>query len=75
MGPRNRWGWRRKGEFEEAVFAETDRYPRISIHLWVGIRIDFKSRISIFEETVKSVVEVEALESSGFLKMADERFG
>jgi hypothetical protein len=67
--------WRRKGEYEEGIVGETDKYPRISIRSWVAIGIDFKSRLSIFEETVNSDVDVEALESSGFLRMADERFG
>jgi hypothetical protein len=56
MGPDNRWVWRRRGEYEEGIFAEADKYPRISIHLWVPIGIRFKSCISIFEETVNSNV-------------------
>jgi hypothetical protein len=75
MGPVNRWVRRRRGEYEEGIFAETDKYPRISIHLWAAIGIGFKSRVVIFEETVNLDVYVEALESSGFLRMADERFG
>jgi hypothetical protein len=45
------------------------------IHLWGAIGIGFKSRISISEETVNSNVSVEAPESRGLLRMADERFG
>jgi hypothetical protein len=67
--------WRRRGESEEGIFAKTEKYPLISIHLWAATKIGFKSRISNFEETVNSDVYVEALESSGFLRMSDERFG
>jgi hypothetical protein len=52
MGLDNRRVWRRRGEYEEGIVAETDKYPRISIHLWPAIEIGFKSRILIFEETV-----------------------
>jgi hypothetical protein len=32
MGPDNRRMWRRRGEYEDGIFAEADKYPRISIH-------------------------------------------
>jgi hypothetical protein len=56
MGPDNHWGWRRRGECEEGVFAESDKYPKISIHLWAAVVIGFKFWISIFKEAVNSDV-------------------
>jgi hypothetical protein len=37
MGPDSRWIWRRRGEYSEGIFAETEKYARISIHIWAAI--------------------------------------
>jgi hypothetical protein len=73
--PDNRWVWRWREEYEEGIFAEIDKYPRILIHLSTAIGIGFESRILVFEETINSDDYVEALESSEFLRMADEKYG
>jgi hypothetical protein len=75
MAPDNRWVWKKRGEYEEGISAESDKYSRISIHLSAAIGIRFTSRISIFKEIVNSDVSVEALGSSRLLRTADERFG
>jgi hypothetical protein len=67
--------WRKRGEYDEGIFTKIDKYPRISIQLCAAIGIGSKSRISTFEETVNSDICIEALESSGFLRMPVERFG
>jgi hypothetical protein len=50
MGLDNRWVWRRRGEYEEEIFAEAGKYPRISVHFWAAIGIGLKSRISNLNE-------------------------
>jgi transposase len=75
MGPDNRWVWRRRGEYDEPIFAQSDKYPRISIHLWAAIGVGFKSSLIFFEKTVDSDVYVESLKNSGFVNLADMTFG
>jgi hypothetical protein len=75
MGPDNRWIWRRRGEYEDTVFSETDKYPKISIHLWGAIGLGFKSDLIFFERTVSSDVYVGSLRSSGFVEATDATFG
>jgi hypothetical protein len=75
MGPDNCWIWERCGEYEETVFAETDKYAPISIHLWRAIGVGFKSPLVFFEENVNSNVCVNSLKGSGFVELADMTFG
>jgi hypothetical protein len=75
MGPDNRWVWRR-GENMRKGFSPRLRNTRESRFIY-GRRLGLVLHLvfSIFEETANSDVYVEALESSEFLRMADERFG
>jgi hypothetical protein len=57
------------------VFGETDKYPKISVHLWGAIGVGFKSELIFFERTVNSDVYVDSLKSSGFVDLADATFG
>jgi hypothetical protein len=54
MSPDNRWIWRRRGECEEAVFAETDKYPKTCVHLWGAIGVGFKSPLIFIDGTVNA---------------------
>jgi hypothetical protein len=56
------------------VFAETDEYSPISIHLWGAIDVGFKSPLVFFEENVNSDVYVNSLKGSEFVELADMAF-
>jgi hypothetical protein len=75
MGPDNHWIWRRRGEYEKDFFAETDKFFKISIHVWGAIGVGFKSSLIIFEQNVNSAIYVDALIKSGFVGLANARFG
>jgi hypothetical protein len=75
MGPDSRSIWRRRGEYEETVFAETDKYPKISVHLWGAIGVGFRSPVAFFDKTVNSEVYVTSLKTSGFVGLADATLG
>jgi hypothetical protein len=52
MGPDNHWVWRRRGEYTEGVFAEPNKYTKISIHVWAVIGSGFKFPFIIFAKSV-----------------------
>jgi hypothetical protein len=75
MGPDNRWVWRRRGEYPEGVFAATDKYAKISIHVWGAIGRGFKSNLIIFATNVDSDVYIQELVNSGFCEAANATYG
>jgi hypothetical protein len=75
MGPENYWIWRRRGEYEEGICAETDKFSKISIHVWGAIGVGFKSSLIIFEQNVNSAIEADALLKSGFVGLVNGTFG
>jgi transposase len=75
MGPDNRWVWRRYGDCSEKIFAPTDKYAKISIHVWGAIGVGFKSELIIFTENVSAEVYTNEIEKSGFIQAADQQFG
>jgi hypothetical protein len=75
MGPDNHWIWRRRGEYEKGFFAETDKFPKISIYVWGAVGVGFKSSLTIFEQNVNSASCADALIKSGFVRLANVTFG
>jgi hypothetical protein len=75
MGPDNRWVWRRFGDYSEKIFAPTDKYAKISIHVWGAIGVGFKSELIIFTSNVDAEVYTNEIEKSGFIEAADQKFG
>jgi hypothetical protein len=75
MGPDNRWIWRRWAECEETVFAEIDKYPKISVDLWGAVGVGFKSPFISFDRTVNSEVYVTSFKTSDFVGLADATLG
>jgi hypothetical protein len=62
MGPDNHWVWRRGGEYSEGVFAETNKYTKISIHAWAAIGSGFKFPLIIFTKNVDLTHYIDSLQ-------------
>jgi hypothetical protein len=67
--------WWRCGEYKEGIFAETRKFPKISVHIWAAISISFKLPLEIFEENMSSVVYLKAVLKSGFMSLAKTTLG
>jgi hypothetical protein len=75
MGPDNHWVWRRRGEYSEGVFAETNKYTKIPIRMWATIGSGFKFSHIIFAKNVDSNHCIDSLQKSEFFESADGKFG
>jgi hypothetical protein len=74
MGPDDRWVWKRRAQYSEAGFAETNNDAKISVHVRAAIGIGFKSPLLVFEQNVDSMHDIDSLQKSGFFGLADGRF-
>jgi hypothetical protein len=67
MGPDNHWVWRRRGEYSEGGFAETNKYTKISIHMWAAIGSGFKFPLIIFTKDVDPTHYIDSLQKKWIL--------
>jgi hypothetical protein len=75
MGSNNRSLRRRRGEYSEGVFAETDKYAKISVHVGAVIATEFKFSLVVFEKNLDSADYIDSRQKSEFFVLADSRFG
>jgi hypothetical protein len=75
MGSDSHWIWRMRGEYKEETFAETDKFSKISIHVWGAIGVGFKSSLIILEQNVDCAIYAAPLIKSEFVGLANATFG
>jgi hypothetical protein len=62
------------GDYPEGTFAPTDKFAKISIHVWGAIGVGFKSMLIVFVTNVNSAVYVRGLVHSVFVPLIDQDY-
>jgi hypothetical protein len=66
LGADKRWVWRRRGDHDDTIYTDTDKYPA-SIMVFGAIGMDFKSKLIIITGNVDSNKYIEVLQISGLV--------